>query len=161
MRQSSSLTCRRRHSGAGVCLLAFLLLVGCDDATAPGPSTVITSGFSFGECLGFCFQAVTCRGVFATYVMHDFGKGATVEGEARLDIGAWQELLGAVDMQALQSLPDVIGSPDCADGGAEWIEVVRDGVGKRVTFEFGDDIPSIQPLLDVARGRRQAILPER
>ena len=159
MQRSSLPARRRRRLRAGVWLLALLLLTGCDDAIAPGASTVITSGYSYGECLGFCFHEMTCRGAFATYVRRDFRTGETLETKARLDIDAWGDLVGAVDMQALRALPDVIGCPDCADGGAEWIEVVRDGVGKRVTFEAGADIPSIQPLLDAARARRAALQP--
>ena len=141
------------------CCLLPVLLAACDDPTAPPTGTVITSGFSFGECLGFCFQEASIMGVRATYVQRDYGSGETVEGDARVDIEAWQELVRTVDMQALIALPDVIGCPDCADGGAEWIEVERDGVRKRVTFEFGQEIPTIQPLLTTARAQRTAILP--
>ena len=140
------------------CLVLFVL-AACDDATGPATGTAITSGFSFGECLGFCFQEVTVAGVNVSYVKRDYGSGETVEGDARLDIPEWQELVGTVDMQALMALPDVIGCPDCADGGAEWIEVGRDGVRKRVRFEFGANLPSIQPLLDAARAQRADILP--
>jgi len=148
---------RRRLLGY-LCLLP-LLLAACDDVTAPRTGTVITSGFSFGECLGFCFQETSIMGVRATYVQRDYGSGETMEGDARLDLEAWQELVQSVDMPALIALPDVIGCPDCADGGAEWIEVVRDGVRKRVTFEFGHEIPTIQLLLTAARTQRTAILP--
>jgi hypothetical protein len=49
----------------------------------------------------------------------------------------FRDILNAVDYKAFQKLPDTFGCPNCADGGAEFIEVERDGVVKRVTYEAG------------------------
>ena len=95
----------------------------------------------------------------ATYSLREWGPVPQVfEGEVVTAPEEFQELLGAVDMQALQALPNVLGCPDCADGGAEWIEVEIGNTLKRVTFEYGAAIPSIQPLLDLVRERRAEIL---
>ena len=151
---------RTRIRRAAACAVFLpLVLCHCDDATTPSTGTVISSGFSFGECLGFCFQEVSFRGTVASYVMKDQRSGELVEGDVRLAIEAWRALANAVDLDALQALPDIIGCPDCADGGAEWIQVWRDGETTRVAFEYGTAIESIQPLLDVARAQRSAVLP--
>jgi hypothetical protein len=42
------------------------------------------------------------------------------------------------------------GCPDCADGGAEWLEID----GKRVTLEFRSDLEPIRPLLQQVRALR-------
>ena len=56
-----------------------------------------------------------------------------------------------VDLPTLQSYEDVIGCPDCADGGAEWIEVVTSDGSKKITFESGDSLDTIHPLIDRLR----------
>ena len=55
-------------------------------------------------------------------------------------------------------LDDRIGCPDCADGGAEWIEIdSMDGV-KRVTFENGQTVNGIEPLVEKLRQLRNQYL---
>jgi hypothetical protein len=46
---------------------------------------------------------------------------------------------------------NVIGCPDCADGGGEWIEVSVAGESHRVTFDNGANIEAIQPLIELMR----------
>lgn len=140
--------------------ILFLFLGGCEDSTAPEADTSISSGYSFGECIGYCHQEVVFRSAVATYSLRPSNSElGEIEGEVPTTPEEWQELLAAVELQALQALPDVLGCPDCTDGGAEWIEVEIGNTLKRVTFEFGTAIPSIQPLLDLVRARREAILP--
>jgi hypothetical protein len=59
-----------------------------------------------------------------------------------------------IDFDAFMKLDNVIGCPDCADGGAEWIELQQGDMVHRVTFDHGASIPSIQPLLDRVRALR-------
>ena len=47
----------------------------------------------------------------------------------------WQQFISLIDFGYFQSLDDVYGCPDCADGSAEFIEIIYDGVAKQVTFE--------------------------
>ena len=54
-------------------------------------------------------------------------------------------------METLLEFEDVIGCPDCADGGGEWIEVTFDDTVKRITFEYGDTLEPIQNLIDQMR----------
>jgi len=99
------------------------------------------------------------RSTIATYSLREWRPvPQEFEGEVLTPPEEFQELLAAVDMQALQALPNVLGCPDCADGGAEWIEVETGNTLKRVEFEYGVAIPSIQPLLDLVRARRAEIL---
>ena len=143
-------------------LLALLLFLSCSDSgTAPRSVTIVRTGTSFGECAGWCFQDVEIRGIFATFLLRQWTPGqAEYRGTSRLTLDEWRSLVRALDMEALAALPDVLGCPDCADGGAEWIEVEHEGTGKRVTFEFGSQIPPIQSLLDAARALREEILPD-
>jgi hypothetical protein len=50
-----------------------------------------------------------------------------------------------VDTAAFRELEGVHGCPDCADGGAEWIQV-ETADPMRVTFEYGVDLDGIEDL---------------
>ncbi len=52
---------------------------------------------------------------------------------------SWDSFKKTVDLNDFFSLPEIIGCPDCADGGAEWLEI-EDFSGKKykVTFEHGN-----------------------
>ena len=60
-----------------------------------------------------------------------------------------------VDVAAITRLEGVHGCPDCADGGAEWIEIDTGSGPIRVTFEFGDTLPGIGPLQAEIRALRE------
>ena len=51
-------------------------------------------------------------------------------------------------------MPEIVGCPDCADGGGEWIEVNVAGESHRVTFGNGVKIDAIQPLIERIRSLR-------
>lgn len=69
----------------------------------------------------------------------------------------WNKIASSIDMAALQKLPETIGCPDCADGGAEWIEVLDGTETKKVTFEYGHDVPEIHDLLVAVRAARESL----
>ena len=48
----------------------------------------------------------------------------------------WDSLTGLIDLDEFMALDTVIGCPDCADGGAEWIEIVFEETRYKVTFEY-------------------------
>jgi hypothetical protein len=51
-----------------------------------------------------------------------------------------------------------IGCPDCADGGAEWIQVDWIDESKRVTFENGRMVEGIEKLIEKLRQMREEYL---
>ena len=51
---------------------------------------------------------------------------------------AWDSLTAAVDKRSFEKLDSIIGCPDCADGGAEWIQIEYGGKKKKVTFDYGN-----------------------
>jgi hypothetical protein len=118
------------------------------------PVVRVAGGSTFGECLGYCdnsiyvepnrtaFVAVARDGSYPPYRQYTYGGTG------------WNDLLKAVDWDTFSQLPETMGCPDCADGGAEWIEVAVSGRKHRVTFEFGAEIESIQPLIDLMRKMR-------
>lgn len=143
-------------------LAAVLSLAACQSSpTAPMPAAVVRTGTSFGECIGYCFKEVEVQGLQAGYVLRQWiPDPSEIRGMTLIAAHDWLALQRVIDLGVLSTLPDVIGCPDCADGGAEWIEVEVGDTRKRVTFEFGLDIPAIQPLVETARRLRVEVLPE-
>ena len=58
-----------------------------------------------------------------------------------MDSSEWSEIETLLEADGLEGLNEVYGCPDCADGGAEWIEIDEGGSPRRVTFEFGGTVP--------------------
>lgn len=77
---------------------------------------------------------------------------------SQTDSDEWQALAQSLNREAFYQLPDTMGCPDCADGGAEWIEIEEDDKKYRVTFEYGADIPQIAPLLAKVREIREGYI---
>ena len=99
--------------------------------------------------MGTCYESFAFqKGVFAweqrTYIngeIQSICQGA--QGEE-----IWAELQTLIDFLVMQDLEDVIGCPDCADGGATYIELTQNGETKRVTFETGNPPPALELLYE-------------
>lgn len=116
-------------------------------------STIIRSGTSFGFCAGYCINELTIVGTDVDFIAKGNPQLEIPERllEGTITTAEYQALIDAIDMEALFALDDVIGCPDCADGGAEWIEVTNNEGVRKVTFEYNAEIPQIRPLLDKVR----------
>jgi hypothetical protein len=143
-----------------ILFLTFLFLfVSCtnDDQTVS-----ISSGTSFGMCVGYCIRVLEITSTGASYTASSWAPDsafAKIQKEYDLQPGEWQTIMSLADMDSMQDYPDVIGCPDCADGGAEWIALKENGITKKITFEYGDSLESIQPIIDemrVLRARYEA-----
>ncbi len=139
-----------------ICLLALLFACQWDKSVGPYPGDdqlEIRYGTSFGECICHCSKVLTlCDGI-GTMTISAGAKTNCPEIHRTFTLSGkeWVELVQSIDSQALEALPNVIGCPDCADGGAEWVEVVSKSMSKRVTFEYGDTVDSIDELLSRLR----------
>jgi hypothetical protein len=121
--------------------------------------TVIKYGTSFGMCVGPCKKEMALIDDEASFtVYYNEGRGAT-GGEPKtytekLTADYLTEVSKSVDFEAFKKLEEVIGCPDCADGGAEWVEITKNDSRHKVTFEYGDDIKEIAPLLKLLREKK-------
>jgi hypothetical protein len=119
--------------------------------------TVLKNGTYFGECLVDCNEEITVTPDKVTYSLT-----SNVPDSDHLDIHAegpvsrseWEALAGAIDWEALRSLPETIGQPDAADAGGEFVEVSRGATTKRVDFQLGATVPEVASLLDALRRLR-------
>lgn len=142
-------------------VLLLPLFFACDEdasqSSGKGADTVVRAGTSFGFCLGYCSDELVIADGAVTYTRRD---GRDPENPdlvytARLDPTEWESLRLAVDPTLLDDTPDVVGCPDCADGGSEWVRLSRSGNAEEVTFEYGDDLEVLGDLLPQLRQLRQ------
>jgi len=151
-----------KHLLLSLAAASALALVGCnaDHPGAPTPVGVraIRSATSFGFCAGYCRSALEITSERATYrLFDDRTQQPELVRSAAISAAEWQELETAVRRQPLEALPAVIGCPDCADGGAESLEVVAQDWSHSVTFDRGVAIQELQPLLDRVRAIRDRL----
>lgn len=96
-------------------------------------------GTSFGMCVGYCLNnvAVISSGEI-TFTKSSNGINPEVKTCTKaIDVSEISALKALVDLEKFSELPEVIGCPDCADGGAEWISLKLEGKVKKVTYEYG------------------------
>ena len=122
-----------------------------------GEVVYLSYGTSFGECIGYCVREIVVSGGIT------FTKsGWDMEGplpDSSCDIVFIMDPLPGyledIDIDAFKALDETLGCPDCADGGAEWVELGFENEIKRVTFEymnepeeFGDVISSLREMIE-------------
>lgn len=110
--------------------------------------TTIKYGTSFGMCIGYCRSDLTINNKNATFVK---SKNTTQKDAItcinQLDEKILVAMLNDINLNSFMNLPEVIGCPDCADGGAEYVEITSGGKTKRVTYEFGKTPAQISDLV--------------
>lgn len=146
-----------------VAVVALCALSSCDSGSVeavPEQAPVsIKIGTFFGECVGYCYSETTINPTNAIYVewADDSRKFPERSRTATVTQEEWRDLVESVSMSRLVALDSVIGCPDCNDSGGEWVEVRSPGQVKRVVFEHGATVESIQDLLGRARALRTRV----
>ena len=144
-------------------LLGFFLLIhtACDKAPF-NDEVIIKTGTSFGFCWGYCnteTEITSEQMAFErrTQIEANIKEFPTIRCEAATDSSTWNNLLAVLNKNSLAffALPDVIGCPDCADGGAEWISITNGELSKTVTFEHAANVEEISELLTQIRNTQK------
>jgi len=143
-------------------------LAACASTAAPASTEIrqIVSTTSFGMCVGYCTTRLEITEGQAMLVREARGGRGGPQNlpeqrfTAELSASEWQEIARLAANADLQSLPDVIGCPDCADGGAEALTITGAGGARTVTFDHGASVAEAQPLLDRVRALRERLMPE-
>lgn len=142
-------------------LLSGLLLasVACSKSTteAEGPAfSGLASGTSFGMCAGYCRTELRIDSTAVTFIETSQVQQLPPRTQSLvLTTSEWQRIRSAVDAAALSRMAGVHGCPDCADGGAEWIEIRTAEATVRVTFEYGKVLDPISALQTEIRALRE------
>ena len=143
------------YNGDGILNILDVVSI-VDLILSPQVSIQINSGTSYGECWGYCVFELQLDNSNALFTASGWGwyEFPDLLLEANLSQEMWQQIIELLDFEYFQSLDDVYGCPDCADGGAEFIEIIYDGVAKQVTFDAYTEIDGIQELTILLRDLR-------
>lgn len=115
-----------------------------------GPITRLSAGSDAGHCLGYCHRAFDISAgqmQLSEFAHSNKDKYPDRKIEQPSDPATWQKLIGLADVKAFLALPERVGCPDCADGGAEWLEIQFGKVTRRVTYEPSAGLSQEAPLL--------------
>jgi len=122
---------------------------------SPGrPLVRVSGGTFFGECEGYCKTSIHVEPTRTTFTASALDQSVPTYRQYAYGANNWSSIADTVDWNAFSELPEIVGCPDCADGGGEWIEVNVAGESHRVTFENGVNIDAIQPLIERIRSLR-------
>ena len=142
---------------------AFILLLGrCTNSFAPRKLTdadglTIRTGTSAGMCVGYCVFDYELNGTSLTLTQRPNGVSPTLAAktcQSTISQADLRELLASIDLDSFYKQPAILGCPDCADGGAEYIELQLGEQKHRVTFQYGQTIPGSEALVDKLRAHR-------
>lgn len=147
-------------------ILSTLFLLNCEkenevsvNQASMGDYT-INYGTSFGMCVGPCKKELNIANsnlLFTVY--YNEGRGAVggnpITYKEVLDADFQSTITKNLNYESFKKLNEVIGCPDCADGGAEWVEIVKGDSKYKVTFEYNKPPKEIETLVKTLREKKE------
>ncbi|MBU2062519.1 MAG: hypothetical protein KKH44_11810 [Bacteroidetes bacterium] len=130
----------------------LIILISCSHEKETEEIIDITHGKSFGMCEGYCYTTTKFDRKRVVKYSHAWRN----EKPDKKDTIAysnfdWNKIINAINIDSFKKLPSIIGCPDCADGGAEWIEIrTKDNI-YTVKFDYNSDIEEIKTILNLLR----------
>jgi hypothetical protein len=129
--------------------------------------TRIVSTTSFGMCVGYCTTRLEITEGEAVLIREARGgRGAPNPAQVPqrfstpLPAAEWQEIQRLAAATDLTTVSDVVGCPDCADGGAEGLTIEGPSGAESVSLEFRAELAAAQPLLNRVRALRDRLTPQ-
>lgn len=119
----------------------------------PGQVTYLSYGTSFGECLGYCKKEIVVSGGI-TFTKSGWNVVGLLPDSSCSIVFVRDPLpdyLDDIDLDIFLAMDETIGCPDCADGGAEWLELGFEDEVKRVTFEYMNEPDAFKDIIPALR----------
>ena len=122
--------------------LAFLLalslnFISCEKQRVESIDS-ISYGTSFGMCASYCINNLSISNDNVTFSKSKHGQTPdTKTCTSAISKDELTAIKNLVDENKVIALPERIGCPDCADGGAEWVSITLGGKTHKVVFEYG------------------------
>lgn len=146
-------------------ILSTLFLINCEkeskmpDNELTINNYVVNYGTSFGMCVGSCKKEINLingEAIFTVFITEGRGAAGGIpkiykESLVKLD---GDRIFQSIDYEVFKKLNATIGCPDCADGGAEWVEIIKGDSKHKITFEFGKSPKEIEKLVTILREKR-------
>ena len=147
-------------------VVVALGLAACESGAVKSAGiTKVASTTSFGMCVGYCKTTLEISEKEAVLTREPWGRGAGANLPvqrltAALSSQEWEQIAAAALAAKIDALPETIGCPDCADGGAESLTIVGLKGTKTITFDHGAAVAEAQPLLEQVRALRTRMMPK-
>nr|WP_068888610.1 hypothetical protein [Pedobacter panaciterrae] len=136
------------------CLLAVAGTFSSCEKKTDEDKLKISYGTSFGMCAGYCNNELFISNAKMELKKHENKPNAVPKvctGE--MAESEWSKLAQNIDLSVFNKLKQVYGCPDCADGGAEWIEITYGDKKHKVTFEYGKEPNQVKPYISILRAQ--------
>lgn len=138
-------------------ILAFGLITASSVMFSCKSELTIARGTSFGKCQGYCNKELVVAASSITY--NEWQNGGQPRPKTRKEEGdqsaSLKELADGFNLSQFYKMDKTIGCPDCADGGAEWLEVKKGKNTTRVTYEYGKAPENLKVAAEKLKGLQQ------
>lgn len=120
--------------------MIIMFLTACSNDVIYKNIAQINYGTSFGECIGYCKHDVIIKSKAATYQCYSWNHSDQILTKDTILNSSVLDSIYSINTTSFFKLPETIGCPDCADGGAEWLEIILlNGKKYKVTFEYHNE----------------------
>lgn len=133
-------------------IIVIALVSSCSNELIYNNIAQINYGTSFGMCVGFCKHEVTIKSNKATYNCYSRHPTTQTITKTFSISNSTLDSICKLNTASFFLLPETIGCPDCADGGAEWLEIeLSTGEKHKVTFEYFKEPDFMKPQIEKLR----------
>ncbi|WP_449439265.1 hypothetical protein [Pedobacter steynii] len=135
------------------CLMAVAAVFSSCKKT-DGNKLKVSYGTSFGMCVGYCNNQLFISSGKLEYKRYENKPNAVPKVcTGTISEADWSKLADSIDLSVFNQLKEVYGCPDCADGGAEWVEIEYGDKKHKVTFEYGREPNEMKPYISALRAQ--------
>jgi hypothetical protein len=145
------------HLSVFVFIIGGLSLTFCkkeNQANTSNPNNIykIQYGTSFGMCVGYCKQSLDITSSTTELTKSGWSKSVkTISCNEKTDSAIWNSLVKDINVSSFNKLQETFGCPDCADGGAEWVQIVTGTTTHKITFEYHNEPQEVKQYIDKLR----------
>ena len=110
-------------------------------------------GTSFGEYMGYCKKDIIITRDHIEFIKSGWVDTLKTKSfKDSIEGNKWSELTQKINIPKFNSLKTIIGCPDCANCGAEWIEIETMESKHKVTFASGNEPDEVKSYIETLRG---------
>ena len=134
-----------------ILLLSFFS--SCSNEIIYSKVTQVNYGTSFGMCVGYCKRDVSVDSIYTKLDCTSWrAELKPISKVINTSKSTWDSIKVLVNSKEFLLLPEIVGCPDCADGGAEWLELkLANGQMHKVTFEYNREPEILKNYLGALR----------